>query len=88
MNERQIFPWLRKNSKKGYLLMIPGTQGWMIDNLLGRLRSPQHYTHMGIMTKDEVEVRHATVIQEWPEDHPVGSIFGEQYIPFYLKAIL
>lgn len=67
-------PWRIANALKGDLIMSPGGNNGVISSLLSQLNPPQHYTHMGIMTKDYVEVRHATADDDWLQDHPNGSI--------------
>ncbi len=70
-----LTPWLVANAQKGDLILCPGGSGGPIGGLLSQLSPPQHYTHMGIMTRDQVEIRHATASDDWLQDHPNGSIF-------------
>jgi hypothetical protein len=67
-------PWRIVNAKKGDLIMSPGGSGGVIGGLLSQLRPPQHYTHMGIMTRNQLEVRHCTSSEDWLKDHPNGHI--------------
>jgi len=67
-------PWRIANAQKGDLIMSPGGSGGLIGTLLSQLMPPQHYTHMGIMTRDQTEVRQATACGDWLEDNPNGSI--------------
>lgn len=67
-------PWRIQNARKGDLIMSPGGSTGVIGGLLSQLSPPQHYTHMGIMTRDKVEIRHATGSDEWLQDHPNGHI--------------
>jgi hypothetical protein len=69
-----LLPWRIANAKKGDLIMSPGGGNGVISTLMSQLQPPQHYTHMGIMTRDCVEVRHATVSDDWLQDHPNGTI--------------
>jgi hypothetical protein len=73
-------PWRIKNAFKGDLILSPGGSSGIISSLLSQLDPPQHYTHMGIMTRDNVEVRHATASDDYLQDHPNGHIFlaGDQ----------
>lgn len=58
--QERLLPWRISNAEKGHLLMTPGGPGGMIGGLLARLEPPQFYSHMGILTEDMVELRHAT----------------------------
>jgi hypothetical protein len=74
--ERQIAPWRIGNALKGDLIMCPGGPGGMIGGLLSQINPPQYFSHMGIMTADEVEVRQATAVGDRVEKFYNGSILG------------
>ncbi len=60
----RIEPAYIANAEKGDLILCPGGSGGMIGDLLLQLDPDQVYSHMGIMTKDHTELRHATVHDE------------------------
>lgn len=74
----QILPWRIVNAKKGDLLLSPGGPSGLIGGLLSKLEPPQYFSHMAIMTQDQVEFRHATASDEWIKDKKFanGSILG------------
>ena len=55
-----VLPWRISNAEEGHLLMVPGGSGGMIGGLLSQIDPPQYYSHMAIMTRDQVEFRQAT----------------------------
>jgi hypothetical protein len=79
--ERQISPWRIANARKGDLILCPGGPGGMIGGLLSQVDDPQVFSHMGIMTADEVEIRQATAIGDRVEQFYNGSILGLEDAP-------
>ena len=79
--ERQIAPWRIGNALKGDLIMCPGGPGGMIGGLLSQINPPQYYSHMGIMTADEVEIRQAAAVGDRVEKFYNGSILGLSEAP-------
>ncbi|MDA4118691.1 MAG: hypothetical protein OK455_10150 [Thaumarchaeota archaeon] len=67
-----------QNARKGDLLLCPGGGGGIIGGLLHALDPPQHYSHMGIMTKNFYWVRHSCGIDDrlTADEYATGSIFG------------
>src|SRR5690348_13943854 len=51
---RAVLPWRIANARKGDLIMCPGGSGGMIGGLLSQIDPAQYFSHMGIMTADEV----------------------------------
>jgi len=78
---RQISPWRIANARKGDLIMCPGGPAGMIGGLLSQIEHPQYFSHMGIMTADEVEVRQATAVGDRVEKFYNGSILGLSEAP-------
>ncbi len=50
--------------------MVPGDGSGTVGALLAALVPAQHYTHMGIMTRDRVEIRHCTASVDYLKAHP------------------
>lgn len=65
------------NARKGDLVLCPGDGRGTIGTLLGALRAPQVYTHMGIVVEDFTTIRHSTDIPDRMQAHPVGSLVGQ-----------
>lgn len=59
------------NADRGHLIMVPSDGMGNIGALLESLQPPQHYSHMGIMTRDNTVIRHCTASQEWLMRHSV-----------------
>lgn len=62
------------NARKGDLLLAPGGPAGFIGGLLRQVTPPQHYGHIGIMTRNHDMVTHSTFSEERLNDHPNGSI--------------
>ncbi len=73
----RILPWRIANAFAGDLIMSPGGPSGLIGGLLSQLDPPQHFSHMGIMTRDFVEVRHATSATDRISLFYEGSILGQ-----------
>lgn len=58
------------NAERGHLIMVPGAGDGTIGALLAALVPAQHFTHMGIVTRDRVELRHCTGSKDFLEEHP------------------
>lgn len=78
---RMIRPWRIANARKGDLIMCPGGSGGMIGGLLSQIDPAQYFSHMGIMTADEVEIRQATAVGDRVEKFYQGSILGLEDAP-------
>jgi hypothetical protein len=65
----KTLPWRIVGAQKGDLLLCPGGPGGLIGGLLSQLAPAQIFSHMGIFTQDEVEVRHCTMNEAWLNDH-------------------
>ena len=74
------------NADRGSLVMVPSDGNGQIGALLESLQPPQHYSHMGIMTRDGTEVRQCTESGEWLRKHAVGTL-GYPTDGFYEKAM-
>lgn len=72
----RIRPWRIANAHAGDLIMSPGGPSGMIGGLLSKLDPSQHYSHMAIMTVDEIELRQATSCADRIEQFYEGSILG------------
>jgi hypothetical protein len=59
------------NARKGDIILVPGGNG-LIGGLLANVEPLQRYAHCGIMTKNFVEVSHATASEDWLRDHARG----------------
>lgn len=68
--ETIILPWRIANAKKGHLILVPGGSAGMIGGLLSQIDPAQYFSHMAIMTKDKVELRHATASSERLQKFP------------------
>lgn len=66
--------------------MVPSDGNGQIGALLESLQPPQHYSHMGIMTRDGTEVRQCTESADWLRKHAVGTL-GYPTDGFYEKAM-
>jgi hypothetical protein len=62
------------NARKGDLLLAPGGPAGFIGGLLRQVTPPQHYGHIGIMTRNHDMVTHSTFSEERLLDHSNGSI--------------
>jgi hypothetical protein len=65
------------NARRGDIVLVPGGNG-LIGGLLAQLIPPQKYAHCGIMTRNFVEISHATSSEDRLHDqargvHPLGS---------------
>lgn len=69
----KTLPWRIAGAQKGDLLLCPGGGSGLIGGLLSQLVPPQLFSHMGIFTQDEVEIRHCTMIEDWLNDHAEGG---------------
>jgi hypothetical protein len=81
--EWQIVPPIIHNARRGDLILTPGDGVGLIGALLGRLRPPQTYDHMGIMIGDHTLIRHATMAHDRlqrrnPGRFMTGEFFGER----------
>ncbi len=65
-----------ENALKGDTLMVRSCKG-PVGALLGAVDPPQIYTHVGMMTKNRVEVRHSTASEEYLIEAGSEGIFGE-----------
>jgi hypothetical protein len=68
-----------QNARKGDLILIPGGGSGVIGGLLHSLDPSQHFSHMGIMTKDFYWVRHSPGIDDrlTADEYATGSVFGQ-----------
>jgi hypothetical protein len=72
--EWRLVPGRLLKAKKGDLLVDPGGSG-IIGQLLQQLS--QVFSHCGIMTKNHIEVRHATASEDWLfKHHLAGTSLG------------
>jgi hypothetical protein len=69
----KTLPWRVAGAQKGDLLLCPGGSGGLIGGLLSQLVPAQLFSHMGIFTEDDVEIRHCTMIEAWLNDHAAGG---------------
>ncbi len=75
-----IMTWHRHarfdNARKGDLLLAPGGPSGFIGGLLRQVVPPQHYAHIGIMTRNYDMITHSTFSEErlLDEKNGVGSI--------------
>jgi len=84
--QRSWVPARVVNADRGHLVMVPSDGNGQIGALLESLQPPQHYSHMGIMTRDGVEVRHCTESADWLQQHANGAL-GYPTDGFYEKAM-
>jgi hypothetical protein len=74
------------NAKRGHLIMVPSNGQGQIGALLESLQPPQHYSHMGIMTRNGTKIRHCTASADWLKQHANG-ILGYPTDGFYERAM-
>jgi hypothetical protein len=72
-----------RNARKGDVIMTPGDGTGLIGTLLEQLEPRQFFDHMGVMLRDEVLVRHATMAhgrlnRKDPGRMMTGSFFGQR----------
>ncbi len=60
----QVLPWRIDNAEKGHVLVVPGGPSGLIGGLLSQVHPPQSFSHVAIMTRDRVELRHVTFSEE------------------------
>ncbi len=60
----KVLPWRIDNAERGHLIMTPGGPSGLIGGLLSQVQPRQYYSHMAIMTRDRVELRHATTSED------------------------
>lgn len=69
----QTLPWRIAGTQKGDLLLSPGGPKGIVGGLLSQLVPPQLFSHISIFTRDERELRHCTLVQDWLNDHAEGG---------------
>ncbi len=62
------------NARKGNLLLAPGGPAGFIGGLLRQVNPAQHYSHIGILTRNHDMVTHSTFSEDRLNDNPNGSI--------------
>lgn len=77
----QVLPWRIANAGAGDLIMSPGGPSGLIGGLLSQLDPPQRYSHMAMVVRDGVELRHATACADRINQFYDGSILGIQKAP-------
>jgi hypothetical protein len=67
-----------QNARKGDLILVPGGGSGIIGGLLHSLDPAQHYSHMGIVTKNFRWIRHSCGIDDrlTADEYATDSIFG------------
>lgn len=78
-----IVPGRLLKAKKGDLIIDPGGSG-IIGQLLNQLS--QRYSHCGIMTKNHVELKHATESEDWLQS-PGNESGAEGILGFHQSAL-
>lgn len=78
-----IVPGRLLKAKKGDLIIDPGGSG-IIGQLLNQLS--QRYSHCGIMTKNHIELKHATESEDWLQS-PGNESGAEGILGFHQSAL-
>lgn len=76
-------PAIIHNAERGDLILSPGDGAGIIGTMLGQLRPPQTFDHMGIMIRDQDLIRHATMAHDRikrrkPGRFMTGEFFGDK----------